>query len=74
MIKAKLKREVIEGLGIYQAATLDGYWEERAEADLQYVFLLGQLHATRSIHSSTSSNSTRLRIRWLKKLLEGLAR
>lgn len=44
--------EQIKNLGIYTSSTLDGYWEERALDDLQYVYLLGHKKAIESFRAS----------------------
>ena len=71
-LKTQIDRWILKRLGIYQAATMDGYWGDKAAADIQYVYLLGQLHATKSIHSSWANNSTKLRIKRLKQEINDL--
>lgn len=57
-----MEQSAIEELGIWKAATLDGYWEIAATDDIQYVFLLGQLRATESIHLSNGRQMKRIKI------------
>lgn len=73
MIKTYMAQAEVEALGIWQAATGDGYWEDRATQDIQRVYLLGQLKATQSLHvSGGNHHSTKLRIKWLKDRLKEL--
>ena len=62
----------VQNLGIYEAATLDGYWEHKALEDLQLVYLKGQLRATESFHASYGNNGTRLRLKRLKKEIKAI--
>jgi hypothetical protein len=72
-LNTKLHESTAKSLGVYQAATMDGYWEDAAMKDLQYVFLLGQLHATKSMHSSSLRDRIgKMRIKWLTKEIEEL--
>ena len=71
-LKTRIPLEEIETLGIYQAATMDGYWEDKALNDLQLIYLKGQLRATESIHSSYGSKSTGRRIKRLKREIKEL--
>ncbi len=72
MIKTEMKQSDIEGIGVWQAATADGYWEDAATKDIQRVYLLGQLKATKSLHLSAGQHSTKLRIKWLREKLREL--
>lgn len=56
----------VQDLGIYEAATMDGYWEDKAINDLQLIYLKGQLVATQSIHTSMGDKRTLRRIQRLK--------
>lgn len=69
-IKTMLNQDVVEDLGVWQAATMDGYWDDKANLDIQYVYLLGQLRATQSIHLSYGNRATLRRINKLKGLIE----
>lgn len=71
-LKIKLEQSEVEELGIWQAATLDGYWEDRANDDIQKVYLMGQLQASQSMHSTFGNNATRLRVKRLKQALKDL--
>lgn len=71
-LKTEIHTNTAKSLGIYRAACLDGYWHDRALQDLQYVYLLGQIQATESIHASTRSNATRLRLKTLYRELHAL--
>lgn len=71
-LKTELSQDEIEDLGIWQAATMDGYWDYMANRDIQYVYLLGQLKATKSIHASQPGNATRLRIKLLNAEIKKL--
>lgn len=73
ILKMDLQKEDMEELGIWQAATLDGYWEEAANQDLQKVYLLGQLRATESMHISYRDNATRMRLKRIKAKLNALS-
>jgi hypothetical protein len=64
-LNTSLDTKTIENMGIYQAATLDGYWENAARDDLQYIFLLGQLRATKSLNGSYGNHAIRNRIKRL---------
>ena len=65
-----LNQEVIEDIAIWQAATGDGYWEDAANRDMQYVYLLGQRKAMVSFHASYGNKTTLRRIKELDKLIE----
>lgn len=67
-LNTRLDKATIEKLGIWQAATGDGYWENAATDDILYIYLLGQLKATESLHKSQGDhNHTRLRIKQLNR-------
>ena len=62
----------VSTLGIYEAATMDGYWEDKALEDLQIVFLKGQLEAIQSIHRTMGDKRTLRRIHILKGAIKEL--
>lgn len=66
-LNTELPQEQVESFAIWKAATGDGYWETAATNDIQLVYLLGQLRATESLHISSGSHDTRLRINRLRK-------
>jgi hypothetical protein len=64
-VLSKVKR-----LGIFTSSTLDGYWEERALQDLEYVYALGQKHATDSFTATIGKRSTRIRSMAISRFLK----
>lgn len=68
-LNTRLDQDVVEDLGIWQAATMDGYWDDKANLDIQYVYLLGQLRATESVHLAYGNRATLQRIRKYRQLI-----
>lgn len=64
--------EKVKQLGIYTSSTLDGYWEERAIDDLNYVYVLGQKKATDSFRASFGKRLTRVRVLAIRRKLAEL--
>jgi len=71
-LNTTLESVKIERLVIWQAATNDGYWEDAANKDIQYIYKLGMLRATESFHSSYGNHATKLRIKRLRDEVEEL--
>jgi hypothetical protein len=69
-LKIFMPEDSVKELGVWQAATMDGYWEDAATKDVQKAYVLGQIQATESHRGTVHPNVTRLRLKALRKALK----
>jgi hypothetical protein len=65
-----LDQDIVENLGVWQAATMDGYWDDKANKDIQYVYLLGRYQATLSMHNTYGNSGSLKRVKQLRELIK----